>query len=97
MNRETKERIPYAYPKDGTWGLLDRSDPKRRVWLGGEHGPQLYENRFLARCAAAIASEQLGVPIHVDRYTEKANQLVDEVPTKCTPVEAIRRIESRAK
>lgn len=74
------------------WGLWDTQG---KCWLGNEQGPWQKENKTLAKVAATVASEQLGHLIRPVLLPPGPFKYKDEVPTKMTPEEALKKIEGK--
>lgn len=83
-----------------TYGIYDTQDD---CWLGENEtgtGPKTFDDPKVARLAAEIAAIQLGLPrgekagrIVVRPYDGSGTVLKDEVPTKDTPLNVLRKLE----
>lgn len=80
-----------------TYGIYDSED---NCWLGvnaTNDGPKTFEDKMLARCAAEIASIQLGyMPNRLKERlynTPVSLRFKDEISTKMSPLEALQRKE----
>lgn len=77
------------------YGIYDTKD---NVWLGNEKGPRVFEDFMLARVAAQLAEMQvfgsdLGCLYQAKEIKDGKFLLRDEVKTKMSSLEALKRIE----
>jgi hypothetical protein len=78
------------------YGLVDTKDG---LWMGDDNGPAVFDTEVLAKIAAQLLDEQLGQALGRTRakpYDDTKKRKVDEVASKMTPLEALRRIEGSA-
>lgn len=79
-----------------SYGVFDTRDS---VWMGNENGILRFEEEVLARAAATVINEQMGERVRFRAREVPRNMMFaqrDEIKTKMTPEEAIKRIEERA-
>jgi hypothetical protein len=74
------------------FGLYDVNDD---CWYGNELGPVLFPSEDIARAAATIVYMQLEGKHRIEArpYDGGATRSKDELPTKITPLQALRRAE----
>lgn len=77
------------------YGIYDTKD---NIWLGNEKGPSVFTDYTLARVAAQIAECQvygtdLGCRYQVAEIKDGKFIYVDEVKTRMSSLEALKRIE----
>lgn len=75
------------------YGIYDTKD---NCWIGDDKGPRLFEVEIIAKVAAQVMEDQVGVGpgrYRAVEYSGGEPRLRDEVPVKRTAEEALRRIE----
>jgi hypothetical protein len=78
------------------YGVFDTQD---NCWLGDDRGPKLFDVLIVARVSAQVTATQLGwssTRLEGRAYDDSGNVLKDEVQTKMTPAQALRKIERGA-
>jgi hypothetical protein len=84
-----------ALTKNGKYGVFDTKD---KCWLGNDEGPWRYDDEMLARAAATIVNERMGL---VSRFRKMehpkrvASVLWDEITPRISAEQAIKNIEAR--
>jgi hypothetical protein len=85
-----------------SWGIYDDED---ELWYGGDEGPKLFDDLLLARCALTVLHAQLpkaltmrsrwkeGPRLQVKEWPGGPARVRDEVKTRMSPEEALKRIE----
>jgi hypothetical protein len=84
------------------WAIYDTVD---NLWIGNDHGPLIYDDdpekplltgEFMAKAAAQVAAMQLDYSptrLRAREWVDTTTRLRDEVQTKMTPLQALKRIE----
>jgi hypothetical protein len=85
--------------EDGKITLYGIYDTKDNVWLGDDFGPKRFDDFTIARIAAQVTEDQVFGSDLGGRYVAKPipdaeRHLRDEVTTKRTPLQSLRRIEN---
>jgi hypothetical protein len=84
-----------ALTKNGKYGVFDTKD---KCWLGNDDGPWRYDDEMLARAAATIANERMGLIRRfrkMEHPKQVANVLKDEIAPRISGEQAIKNIEGR--
>jgi hypothetical protein len=73
------------------YGLYDTEDD---VWMGDDNGPKTFTDFMHARVASEVVDVRRPGRTKAREYDPAPKRLRDEVPTKMTTEEALRRMEN---